>query len=252
MPKKRHATIERRRCQFAPAQGDGYGAVRIPRRWQSRTLRRGAAALRFGARHCADAFESPDDEAIAESSPSLNEPIDARSPSQTSAPPWSGDFWSRSQLSGDWFGVAKQLAENGFTFFGDITQYYQGVTSGGGSSSFAYGGRGDYLIDIDSGKLGLWNGGHLDLRGETRLGQDCNEIDGAVALSNFAMALPRLNQNVTALTGVQFTQDLSERLSVFFGKLNILDGTPASVRQRSAPELLLERGNAIEPEPVLL
>ena len=76
--------------------------------------------------------------------------------------------------------------------------------------------------------MGLWEGGHLDLRGETRLGQDCNEIDGAVAPSNFAMALPLPNQNVTALTGVQYTQDLSESLSVFFGKLNLLDGTPAA------------------------
>jgi porin len=33
---------------------------------------------------------------------------------------------------------------------------------------------------------------------------------------------------VTALTGVQYTQDLSENLTVFFGKLNLLDGTPGS------------------------
>jgi len=91
-----------------------------------------------------------------------------------------------------------------------------------------YGGRGDYLIDIDTGKVELWEGGHLDLRGETRLGQDCNLIDGAVAPSNFAMALPRPNQNVTALTGAQYTQDLSEPVSVFFGKLNLLDRTPAT------------------------
>ena len=102
------------------------------------------------------------------------------------------------------------------------------MTTGGLAQQFEYGGRGDYLIDIDSGKAGLWEGGHLDLRGETRLGQDCNEIDGAVAPSNFAMALPLLNQNVTALTGVQYTQDLSESVSVFFGKLNLLDGTPAA------------------------
>jgi len=175
-----------------------------------------------------DPIEPSGVEAIAECSRSLNERIDAPSPPQTPAPPWSGDFWKRSQLTGDWFGSRNKLAENGFSFFGDLTQYYQGVTTGGRAQRFAYGGRGDYLIDIDTGKVGLWEGGHLDLRGETRLGQDCNEIDGAVALSNFAMALPRLNRNVTALTGVQYTQALSESLSVFFGKLNILDGTPAT------------------------
>ncbi len=65
-------------------------------------------------------------------------------------------------------------------------------------------------------------------RAESRLGQDSNEIDGAVAPSNFAMALPLLDQDVTALTGVQYTQDFSEHLSVFCGKLNLLDGTPSS------------------------
>ena len=114
------------------------------------------------------------------------------------------------------------------TFFGDITQYYQGVAAGGLARQFRYGGRGDYLIDIDSQKMGLWRGGHLDLRGETRLGQDNNVIDGVVALSNFAMALPRPSQDVTALSGVQYTQDISDNLSIFFGKLDLLDGIPAT------------------------
>ena len=143
-------------------------------------------------------------------------------------PGWSGDLWTRSQVSGNWLGARDALAARGVTFYGDITQYYQGVAAGGLAQQFRYGGRGDYLVDLDSRKLGLWAGGHLDLRGETRLGQDCNEIDGAVAPSNFAMALPLLNQNVTALTGVQYTQDLSENFSVFAGKLNLLDGTPSS------------------------
>jgi porin len=152
----------------------------------------------------------------------------APAPPKTPATPWSGDIWTRSQMTGDWFGSRTALAESGLTFLGDFTQYYQGVAAGGLARQFEYGGRADYLIDVDSRKLGLWQGGHLDLRGETRLGQDINAIDGVVAPSNFAMALPRDNQNVTALTGLQYTQDLSKSLSIFFGKLNLLDGTPAA------------------------
>lgn len=151
-------------------------------------------------------------------------PILQRKPSE----PWQGDIWTRSQLTGDWADTRNELSENGLRFFGDITQYYQGVTTGGLAQQFKYGGRADYLIDIDSQKMGLWEGGHLDLRGETRLGQDTNRIDGAVAPSNFAMNLPLSNQNVTALTGVQYTQDLSKNVSVFAGKINLLDGTPDS------------------------
>lgn len=144
---------------------------------------------------------------------------------------WVDDLATRPQLSGDWHGSRDVLAEQGVTFLGDITQYYQGVTTGGLEQQFRYGVRGDCLIDFDTQRLGLWEGGHLDLRGETRLGQDVNTIDGALAPSNFAMALPRPNQNVTALTGVQYTHDVSEDFSVFAGKLNLLDGTPASYLQ---------------------
>lgn len=176
----------------------------------------------------ADQIESSGVETIAASIPNVYEESDAPALPQATAPPWSGDFWTRSQLTGDWGGSRDEFAAQGLTFFGDITQYYQGVTAGGLARQFEYGGRGDYLIDVDSRKMGLWEGGHVDLRGETRLGQDCNAIDGSLSPSNFAMALPRPNQNVTALTGVQYTQDLSDNVSVFAGKLNLLDGTPAA------------------------
>ncbi|HTI50506.1 MAG TPA: carbohydrate porin [Planctomycetaceae bacterium] len=174
----------------------------------------------------ADQIDSADVRSLTIPTSSPTDGAYASAPLPTPAVPWSGDYETRTQLTGDWDGVRDDLAENGLTFLGDITQYYQGVTSGGLARQFEYGGRGDYLIDVDSRKIGLWEDGHLDLRGETRLGQDCNGIDGAVSPSNFAMALPLPNQNVTALTGVQYTHDLSENLSIFFGKLNLLDGTP--------------------------
>jgi porin len=173
-------------------------------------------------------IESSAAETVAGSNQILIEPVDTPTLPPSARPPWSDDLWTRSQLTGGWAGSRDALAENGLTFFGDMTQYYQGVTAGGLARQFNYGGRGDYLIDVDSQKMGLWEGGHLDLRGETRLGQDCNGVDGSVAPSNFAMVLPLPNQDVTALTGVQYTQDISESVSVFCGKLDLLDGTPAS------------------------
>ena len=74
-----------------------------------------------------------------------------------------------------------KLAENGFSFFGDLTQYYQGVTTGGRRSAPAYGGRGDYLM------IQLRENGTVGRRATrsprgNALGQDTNEIDGTVAL----------------------------------------------------------------------
>ncbi len=176
----------------------------------------------------ADRTNSSPAESARKSEPSLTEQIDGFAFLHSPSAPWIDDFRTRSKLTGDWDGRRDVLADNGLTFFADVTQYYQGVAAGGLEQRSRYGGRGDYLANIDTQKMGLWEGGHFDLRGETRLGQDCNEIDGAVALSNFAMALPRRGQDDTALTGVQYTQDLSENLSVFAGKLNLLDGTQAS------------------------
>lgn len=164
-------------------------------------------------------------------SPSSPAPNSVDVPPQTPASPWQGDLHTRSQLTGDWFGRRDDLASQGVTLFGDITQYYQGVASGGREQTFRYGGRGDYLIDFDFKKMGLWDGGRLDLRAETKIGQDTNRIDGSLAPSNFAMALPFPEQDQTALTGVQITQNLSERLSIFAGKLNLLDGTPQAYAQ---------------------
>lgn len=184
----------------------------------------------FSAAHilCADDVVVSQDTTSAQLPPLLAEraftsvsPINQRTPR-------SGDIATRSQVTGDWGGSRDTLAVNGVTFFGDITQYYQGVAAGGLAQQFAYGVRGDYLIDVDSQKMGLWDGGHLDLRAESRFGQDTNRIDGAVSPSDFAMALPLGATGVTALTGVQYTQGVSERLSVFAGKLNLLDGTPQS------------------------
>ncbi len=176
---------------------------------------------------CAGEIESSDIAGGAGSTPTPNV-ADAPAAAQIPLPSWSGDLWTRSQLTGDWCGARDALAQHGLTFLGDFTQYYQGVTAGGLAREFKYGDRFDYLIDVDSEKMGLWEGGHLDLRGETRLGQDCNRIDGVVAPSNFAMALPLLGKDETALSGVQCTQDLSESVSIYFGKLDLLDGTPAS------------------------
>jgi porin len=177
---------------------------------------------------CAEVAEIPSSDLPAVADPSSAAGSYSPAESAELPPTWSGDLHTRSQWTGDWWGARDAFADNGMTFYGDLTQYYQGVAAGGLTQQFRYGLRADYLIDLDTQRMGLWEGGHLDLRGESRLGQDTNRIDGTVALSNFAMALPVPVPSVTALTGVQYTQAISDSLSVFVGKLNLLDGTPAA------------------------
>ena len=45
--------------------------------------------------------------------------------------PYSGDIWSRSTLSGDWFGLRNELAAKGVTLDMSLTQAAQGIVHGG-------------------------------------------------------------------------------------------------------------------------
>jgi porin len=47
------------------------------------------------------------------------------------ANPYSGDFWTRSTMTGDWGGIRNQLAEKGVTLDLSVTQIGQGAVNGG-------------------------------------------------------------------------------------------------------------------------
>ena len=60
-----------------------------------------------------------------------------------SATPYSGDIWTRSTLSGDWWGVRNQLAEKGVTIDMSLTQAAQGIVHGGKDIGWQYGRNSD-------------------------------------------------------------------------------------------------------------
>ena len=145
-------------------------------------------------------------------------------PEDPTSPTFAGPICDRSKLSGDWFGCRTQLRDCGITFDLSITQFYQGVTTGGVQQAFQYGGRNDYFLNLDCEKLGLCKGSSVTLHGETRYGESVNSLGGTLLAPNLLLALPQRSGSVTALTGVTFTQDLTEELQFFGGKLNTLDG----------------------------
>lgn len=139
--------------------------------------------------------------------------------------PYDGDLFTRQYLSGDWNGRRTKLAENGVTMDIFATQFYQGVTSGGLSREFEYGGKLDLLPNFDGQKLGLWQGLSANAHVETRFGTTTNAFSGTLLPSNAAMAFP-FDGDTTAvwLTALKLNQALSEHVIVFAGKLNGLDG----------------------------
>lgn len=145
----------------------------------------------------------------------------AESPAEVN--PYAGDLFTRYRLTGDWWGARSALAERGLTFDFFTTQFYQGIASGGRSREFEYGGKLDYLFNLDGSKLGPLPGFFFNLHAETRFGTDVNSIDGLLAPSNLPMSFPDPDAHVTSITGLKFTQALSEDFALFFGKINTLD-----------------------------
>jgi porin len=113
--------------------------------------------------------------------------------------------------------------ERGVTVDVSTTQFYQGVTSGGIEQVFEYSGRNDYYVNVEGEKAGLWQGLLITLHGETRYGRTVNSDTGALMPVNTGPLFPVPTGSETALTGVKFTQFLSENLLVYGGKLNLLD-----------------------------
>lgn len=140
-----------------------------------------------------------------------------------SVPSFCETLLNQPTLTGDWFGNRSGAAENGYTFDLSTTQYFQGVASGGIRETSEYGGRNDYFLNVDGEKAGLWKGALITLHGETRYGESINQDTGTLLPVNLSLALPQPNGTVTALTGVKFTQFLSEDMLVFAGKINTFD-----------------------------
>ncbi len=171
--------------------------------------------------------QSPDDLPVPESqaAPPAVAPMIEHSAPLTAPPPspFSGPLFERSKLTGDWFGTRSELAAHGIAFDISTTQFYQGVTNGGLEQQFQYGGRNDYFLNLDGEKLGLWKGSFITLHGETRYGESANSLTGALMPVNLMSALPFPIGTVSALSGVKFTQFLSEDMLVYAGKINTFD-----------------------------
>jgi porin len=137
--------------------------------------------------------------------------------------PFGGPWDSRTKLTGDWYGFRERLRDNGLTFDISASGYEQGVASGGLEDTFRFGGRNDYLLNVDGEKAGLWKGLFINIHGETVYGHSVNLQTGAIVPVNIGRAHPVFFGTDTALTAVKFTQALSEHFVVYGGKINTID-----------------------------
>ncbi|HUK89327.1 MAG TPA: hypothetical protein VLZ81_02925, partial [Blastocatellia bacterium] len=99
---------------------------------------------------------------------------------QALAPKEPENFLNRSTMTGDWGGLRSELAKKGITFDFTLTQTEMGVVSGGLNNAAEYGGRGDFIMNLDTTKAGLWRGGIFTIEGEVNYGNGANYNSGAL------------------------------------------------------------------------
>ena len=111
---------------------------------------------------------------------------------QESTPDYSGSLWSRSTLTGDWGCTRTELAKKGVTFKSTVTHIYQGNFTDGkdGDTYWRYSGSADYEMNMDFGKLGLWQGGFLKVRGLTGFRNSINSKAGSILPVNSDALFP--------------------------------------------------------------
>ena len=139
------------------------------------------------------------------------------------------DIWTRDKLTGDWRGLRTDLHDHGIDIGLRLSQYGQGVASGGVEKNGEYGGTMDYRVNVDLNKLiGSWEGLSVSMHARTRWGQDVNADAGAFALQNAGLLMPAPGDyHDSDVTGLMLSQQLplfaGRALNVALGKLDVID-----------------------------
>ncbi len=142
----------------------------------------------------------------------------------SSEKPYSGDIWHGSTLTGDWGGLRNELAAKGITFDMNLTQVYQGIVDGGKDEALKYGGRGNFTLNVDTQKLGLWPGGFLTVEVEGNFSKSVNGLTGALMPVNSNQLYPTPSGNNLNLPTLSFMQFFSPYAGVMLGKFDTTSG----------------------------
>jgi porin len=123
-------------------------------------------------------------------------------------------------LTGDWYGLRKQMANKGLTFDMALVQVYQGDVAGGLDKGWNYGGRVDLNINLDTQKMGLWPGGFFSMEAEENYGEFVGPRQtGAVIPADQNSLFPSPGTNSLELPMLMFAQFVAPQLGFYFGKL---------------------------------
>jgi len=149
----------------------------------------------------------------------------ATTPGQAPVP----DFLHQEELTGHWNGVRTKLKNKGFELASSLTQFYQGVASGGTDTGSEYNGTAQAKLSFDFDKLAGWKHWSAEIKAEVRFGGPLLTSTGTISPVNTAVIIPGADGTVFSLTAVNVTKlfpiNLQEGnlVAVSLGRYNLVD-----------------------------
>jgi len=157
-------------------------------------------------------------------------PAQAPATAANPAPAPEPDLWHQEEMTGTWGGYRSKWKDKGFTMELSLTQFFQGVASGGTDEGRTeYNGTFQTLFKFDFGKMFGWKFWSADIKTETRFGGPLLGGTGTINPVNTAAIIPGANNTIFSVTAVNITKlfpiNLQEGklFALSFGRFNLLD-----------------------------
>ncbi|HKV35911.1 MAG TPA: carbohydrate porin [Pyrinomonadaceae bacterium] len=148
-------------------------------------------------------------------------------PPSTPAP--EPDFWTQQELTGDWGGTRSRWKEKGIELEFKLSNFFQGVASGGLEEGSEYNGKFEFTMKFDLGKVAGWKYWSSEIKAEARWGGPLLGGVGSINPVNTAAIVPGAAGEVISVTAVNLTRIIPKDLAkgdlfaVSFGRFNLLD-----------------------------
>ena len=135
----------------------------------------------------------------------------------------SQSLWTRDTLGGDWGGFRGALGQYGIRFDLWASGFYQDLLEDAGNDDGDFSGRVDLMINGDTGKLGLWQGGGLHAHVTYRGGDLPGFRGGALFPVHTSGVLPLGGSDDVVATSLYLSQRFGDATRLMLGKINAVD-----------------------------
>jgi porin len=167
---------------------------------------------------------SPDPLPAPNTNSEIQDPA-ATKPAATPEP----DGWHRETMTGDWGGTRSRWKEKGIDLEFKLSNFVQGVASGGVRHDTEFNGKLETTWKFDLGKVAGWKFWSTEIKAEFRYGGAMLTGTGGLNPVNTAELIPGADGSVVSVTAFNFTRLIPKDMAkgnldvISFGRFNFLD-----------------------------